>query len=252
MEQLFPRAALPLPPPHWFLPMLWDSLAPCPPSSYLGKVPLQNASPDQDFLEEGLSPGTVWSHSQGTRECTEAQSWHKKLSLKEPQYVERGAVTLRIEAAAAGLDRRASSLCSSRIPALSHSVWSQNLCLGHFCGMCWWDSGFLWLCLPGWGTVSVLSQAGQMWNDVSKSRLGQVQRAVPSPPHLQQWTWMQAALRCAVKARFWVCLCMQCCWSQWADRGTIQYLYSVVGILHTLSPSVQITLLFNLAFYVCL
>lgn len=118
MEQLFPRAALPLPPPHWFLPMLWDSLAPCPPSSYLGKVPLQNASPDQDFLEERLSPGTVWSHSQGTRECTGSPVLAKKLSLKEPRYVERGAVTLRIEAAAAGLDRRASSLCSSRIPAL--------------------------------------------------------------------------------------------------------------------------------------
>lgn len=49
--------------------------------------------------------------------------------------------------------------------------------------MCWWDSGFFWLCLPGWGTVSVLPQAGQMWNDVSKSRLGQVQWAVLSPPH---------------------------------------------------------------------
>lgn len=118
MEQLFPRAALPLPPPQWFLPVLWDSLAPCRPSSYLGKVPLQNASPDQDFSEERLSLRLYDRIHRGQVKVQDSQSWREKPSLKEPQYVGRGAVMLRIEAAAAGLDRRASSLCSPWIPAL--------------------------------------------------------------------------------------------------------------------------------------
>lgn len=60
MEQVFTRCALSFPPPHSFLALLWDSLDPSQPSSYPGKVSLQN----RDFsgvTGEG-SPGSGAIH----------------------------------------------------------------------------------------------------------------------------------------------------------------------------------------------
>lgn len=115
MEQVFPRCALPFPPPHSFLPLLWDSLAPRQPSSYPGKVSSQN----HDFsgaMREG-GPGCDAIHRRNRKVKGLPSSVREELYCTNPSAL-RGGVTLMMKATAAGLESR----------AFSHSS-PQPLCL---------------------------------------------------------------------------------------------------------------------------
>lgn len=141
------------------------------------------------FWREGGRPVLGLSDpTHGRNRKVRDSKYHKERALlNEPRRIERGSVALMMKAVAAGLDSRVSSHSPPQLlclpAALSHSSQSWNLCLGHFCKMHWWETGFLWLCLSGWGTGFVLWQAAQMRNYVSKSCSGQVRWVVWSPPY---------------------------------------------------------------------
>lgn len=142
-------------------------------------------SPDQDFLGVlGVLrlPDPIHRRNEKVRESKYCKG---KALLNEPQCIERDAITLMMKAVAAGLDSWASSHSSPLIllPSSCFVRFSAKLefVLGRFCKTRWWGTVFLWLCLSGWGTVSVLWQVGLMRNDGSKSCLEQVQWVVLSP-----------------------------------------------------------------------
>lgn len=105
MEQVFTRAALPFHPPHLFPPLLWDSLAPSQPSSYPGKVFLQNEGyvPRPRFFRGG-GGGWSWDYlipfTGGTGRSGTAKYCKERALLNEPRCFERGAVTLMMKAVA--------------------------------------------------------------------------------------------------------------------------------------------------------